>query len=302
MPGDRMKIVKTLQKNIEDLSANAELKDNTLLRFRIYHSLSRIFLQQHNYVAMESYLLLTLKEFTDEKLFNRNNHDTQLQMLTYLVNALFKNGKYKESLVYAEQLHQNMKAFDRMHYERYQFYYYNALVNNYTVLDKEKAIEILNEVIKKPSITQSNPQSRVIFFLNLALLYFDRGDFKKASRSLVTIKLDDSYANLAPAFQLKICVVEMIVRFELDDFDFIEYTLTGLRRSFDALLKESAYQRQKDMMALLEKMIFVSPHEQESLLKQEMHLLASSLPDHDAENSDILSYNEWLRSKLGTLV
>jgi len=57
-------IIELLQKTINDFSQEVNIKETPQLRFRIYHAVSRILLQQHDYKSLEEYLLLTLKEFT----------------------------------------------------------------------------------------------------------------------------------------------------------------------------------------------------------------------------------------------
>jgi hypothetical protein len=95
-------VVGLLQKTIDDFLHDPEIRKSPKFRFRIYTAASQILLQNREYQALEEYLLRTYKEFTKLELFNKNNHDTKLQMLTYLVNSLFKNDKLKLSLQYTE--------------------------------------------------------------------------------------------------------------------------------------------------------------------------------------------------------
>ena len=62
--------------------------------------------------------------------------------------------------------------------DKYLFYYYNALVNNYSEVDEDKAISILQEAIVNNKINLVIPHSRIIFNLNLSLQYFDKKEFK----------------------------------------------------------------------------------------------------------------------------
>lgn len=291
-------VIQLLQNIIDDFSLDEGLKSNPVLRFRIYHAVSRILLQEHNYPALETYLLSTMEEFTREQLFNKNNHETKLQMLTYLVNALYKNGKYKHSLEVVGRLHESMEEFDRMLYDKYLSYYFNSLVINQTVLDKQEAINILKKAIDNPIIKKVHPQSRVVFFLNLALFYFDEKLLRKASRSIVSLKLDDTFNQLDQAFKLKIGIVELIVRFELEDYDFLDLQISTLRKQFDGLLKEAAYTRQRDMISILEQLVKSMPNKPDEALERSIDKLIQSLPDREATDSDVLNYNEWLRGKV----
>ena len=66
------------------------------MRLKIYRAVSQILLQRHEYIALEEYLEKTYSDFNKEKLFNKSNHESKLQMLTYMVNCLHKNGKCNE--------------------------------------------------------------------------------------------------------------------------------------------------------------------------------------------------------------
>ncbi|MBL4623712.1 MAG: hypothetical protein JKY42_00995, partial [Flavobacteriales bacterium] len=273
-------------------------KESPHLRFRIYHAVSRILLQQHDYTSLEEYLLLTLDEFSSENLFTKNNHDTKLQMLTYLSNALFKNNKHKSSLEYAEKLKKAMGEFNGLLHDKYLFYYYNTLVNNYSEVNEDKAINILKEAITNDKITLVIPHSRIIFNLNLSLQYFDKKEYKSANKCIVKLKLDDRYASLDDAFKLKIAITELIVRFEQDDHDYIEYQIRVLRKQYSALLRDVSYFRQREMLDILNKMIYSQNLTTDKGLLKQINGLTISMETDEAGDSDILNYNSWLKGKI----
>jgi hypothetical protein len=177
-------IIQLLQKTVNDFSKSKEVKSSPILRFKIYDAVSRILLQQQNYASLEKYLLKTFLEFSSEELFNQNNHDTKLQMLTYLINSLFKNGKIELSLEYAEKLKKAIAEYNGALRDKYLFYYYNSLVINYSVKNIDKAIEILHEA-KGSEIIKKLPMYNVFVYLNLAVLNFGKCEFKEALKNLV---------------------------------------------------------------------------------------------------------------------
>ena len=291
-------IIELLQKTINDFSQEVNIKESPQLRFRIYHAVSRILLQQHDYKSLEEYLLLTLKEFTDEDLFNKNNHDTKLQLLTYLSNALFKNKKHKTSLEYAEKLKDAMGEYNNLLHDKYLFYYYNTLVNNYSEVDEDKAISILQEAIVNNKITLVIPHSRVIFNLNLSLQYFDKKEFKLANRCIVKLKLDDRYTSLDDAFKLKIAIAELIVRFEQNDHDYVERQIGVLKKQHVSLLKDVSYFRQREILDILSKLIYCQNLASDKNLLKQIDGLTKSMETEEAGDSDILNYNSWLKGKI----
>ena len=158
-------ILDLLQKTVNDFAKSKDVKNSPVLRFKIYQSVSRILLQQQDYKSLEKYLLKTFDEFSKEKLFNKNNHDTKLQMLTYLINSLFKNQKIDLSLTYVNKLKSAMEEFNKQLYDKYLFYYYNSLVINYSVKNIDRAIEILHEAKDNASIKKL-PVYNVFVYLN----------------------------------------------------------------------------------------------------------------------------------------
>ena len=104
-------IVPLLEETVNSVLQNKKLIKGAKLRLKIYRSVSQILLQRHEYHALEDYLEKTFQDFNTEQLFNKSNHDSKLQMLTYMVNCLHINGKYKESLNYAELLKCAMEEF-----------------------------------------------------------------------------------------------------------------------------------------------------------------------------------------------
>jgi hypothetical protein len=291
------KILEVLQKTIDEYSSKADLKNNTQLRLKIYQSLSRILLQRHDYTSLEVYLLDTYRSFQKENLFNKSNHETKLQMLTYLINSLFKNGKNKQSLEYAEKLKEAMEEFGGLMYDKYLFYYYNSLMINYSVSNKQKAIDILEEAKGMKAIKEL-PFYTVFVYLNLAVLNFGIKNFKMALKHLVFMSIQENFKNLDQAFQLKISLTELMIRYELNDYEFIENRINQIKRDFKSLLSEKIYERERELLKIVSGMIGTNSLEEGKAWSKRLtafHQLAPSSAD-----SDILNYNSWLKSKFNS--
>lgn len=288
-------ILQLLQNTVNDFSKSKEVKNSPVLRFKIYDSVSRILLQQQNFVSLEKYLVKTYKEFSEEKLFNQGNHDTKLQMLTYLINSLFKNEKNDLSLAYAKQLKEAMQEFGGMLNDKYLFYYYNSLVINYSVKDIDKAIEILHEA-KGNAVVKKLPMYNVFVYLNLAVLNFGKGEFKEALRNLVKPLLEDAFSNLDEAFRFKLAVFELMIRYELNDIDYLEHRVERLKKEYKHLLKKAEYKHQMMMILIVEKMIRTENLKKDKVLVKQMNQLIAE--KENSQDSDIVSYAKWLRNKL----
>ncbi|MGE0561791.1 MAG: hypothetical protein AB7O47_08245 [Flavobacteriales bacterium] len=282
---------KTLLQKIRKISNEEMVKSSLQFQLKIYHTISRILLQQHDYVELETYLKLTLNHFTKHNLFDKSNHDTRLQMLTYLVNSLFKNNKSAESLKVAEELHSAMHEYNDLFYKKYLVYYYNSLVINYQVTDKLKAIAVLEEAKTKAEI-QELPVFSVFIYLNLSVLFFKLKDFKQSKKNLSKLKLEDNFPTLDSMLQYKISIYELIIIFELNDEDLFKHQLNTLRSKFKIIIGTNPESRDEVFLNLLTQMMTNPESEWKTLA---IHFNKNFDEKND---TDIINYNNWLESKL----
>ncbi len=287
-------VVVLLQKTVDDFLLDPEIRKSPKFRFRIYTAVSQILLQNRDYRALEEYLIKTYKEFTRLGLFNKNNHDTKLQMLTYLVNSLFKNDKLKQSLQFTGQLKESMEEFSRLLYDKYVFFYYNSLVINYSKLDKEKAIDVLNDIRENSKIT-ATPFYEIFIYLNLSVLHFDLHKYKEALRFLTKLYQLDSYRDADRSLQLKIGVTELMIRFELKDFEYLAYRILKIRKDFKDLLRKEEFLKEKEFMTLVAGLEMAGG--ETKLLKKIMVFIDNYGISHDSDN-EIINYGNWIKEKI----
>lgn len=291
--GQDYRIIETLRKKVNEFSRQKATRNSSLLRFKIYQSLSRILLQKQDFVLLEKYLEQTFEEFSKEGLFNRNNHDTKLQLLTYLANAQFKNLKYEQSIATAARLKSAMDEFGGLLHDRYLLFYYNILANNYTIRNKDKAIEILNEAASNAVIKKLPFYLTLI--LHLTVVYFDNGNYKQAIRSLIKLTMEPGFATLDRMLRMKIAVAELIIRYELGDIDVLERRLDQVKKEFADLLRTREGKRQQEMLTVLAMMSASTSVRRDKNIRKKI-LRITSAPA--AKANDVIDYNAWLNGKL----
>ena len=294
---DKNPLLDLLKKTTDDFIKDRDLKNSPVLRFRIYQAVSQVLLQKHEYRSLEIYLLRTYKEFERDKLFNKNNHDTKLQLLTYIVNTLFKNNKLRVSLQWAERLKSAMEEFHHILYDKYIFFYFNALVINYSILDREKAITILED-LKDNSSLNANSYYQLFVYLNLAVLRFDQKSYKKAITHFTKIYLLDGYKTADRSLRLKIVICEIITRFELQNFDVLEYKITQAKKDYRDLLHSENNYAEKELLAIIKALVDDSFVAKNKKLKERMaHFIDWMRKNRDSDSS-IIDYGNWLQDKL----
>lgn len=287
-------VVVLLQKTVDDFLHDPEIRKSPKFRFRIYTAVSQILLQNRDYPALEEYLLKTYKEFSKLNLFNKNNHDTKLQMLTYLVNSLFKNDKLKQSLQFTGELKTAMDEHGKLLYDKYVFFYYNSLVINYSKLDKEKAINVLEDIRDNKKIT-ATPFYEIFIYLNLAVLHFDLSKFREALKFVTRLYQLDSFRNADRALQLKIAVTELMIRYELRDLEYLEYRILKIRKDFKDLLRKEEFLKEKDFMSLVPGLEIAGGNPK--LLLKISKFIENYSVSNDSD-TEIINYANWIKEKI----
>ena len=295
--GKSAPIIEMLQNTVNDFTENNDIKTSSKLRIKIYQAVSRILLQKHDYTALEEYLRHTIAEFKKDGLYKKETHDIKLQMLTYLINSLFKNKKYTQSLKHTQELEKEMEAFGGFLKNSFLFYLYNSLVINYSVIDKEKAIKILEEA-KNNTFIKQLPTYTVFIYLNMALILFDLKRYKPAIKHLSRLYLHEDFTKIAKSFQIKILAAGLIMRYEIGDFDHLELQIRQWKKEFEDLLSKKEFKREVLLVDILSDLVYNDSIKNTPSLLQKSELLISKLSDDEAEDVDVINYNHWIKSKL----
>ncbi len=286
-------LMKKLQAKVKAVSTRTTSDFGKNLEARIYNALSKIFLQQHNYEALEKLAIETYQKFEKEKWFDRDNHELKLQMLTYAANSLFKNQKHKESLTYAEKLGKEIEAFSKMLYDKYYFFYSSLLVYNYAHLQPSKALSVLDALDADMKKRRNNAYDFYIYLNRVTLLY-DLGRYKEALKNLVRLYISDGFRSADAAFRLKIEVSELIITFESGDRENLAYRLKQVSKTAAELEGEKTLQRELKILALLTDMNHSPDYRRDPHILRKADMLFAGKNTLDKEDSEIIKYNIWL--------
>lgn len=286
-----------LQQRVNAISKQTTSHFGRTLQIKIYRALSQIFLQQHNYSALEKLVEDNYNQFNAQRWFDKQNHDLKLQMLTYFANALYKNRKYKESLQYTAVLGNEIEAFGKLHYDRYLFFFYNLQVLNNAALNPANALKALDE-FQREIHDKKNHYYDTFIYLNRAGLFYDTGRYKDALKSLVKLYLSDSYRNADKVFRFKVEISELIVTCEAADFETLLYRIAQVRKDYKTLAANKTYQRDFALMGLLELIAQTGNIKGSGDVLKKMKLLLKMKVDEAVEESEVINYNGWLNKKM----
>ena len=286
---------KGLNDIINSITSQKEISKSPKFRIKLFEAISRSLLQKNDFISLENYLVLTYKSFIKDDIFNKSNHEQKLMMLTYLTNCLYKNGKMRESLMIAEELNKSMNEFDSLLKNKFLFYYYNSLVINYSKLDQEKALAVLNKA-KQNKVIQSLPTFGVFIYLNMGLIYYDQKKYKISVKHFSRLILQKDFIALSINFQLKILISEIIIRYELNQLDFVEEKINNLHKTYKDIINKNS--REKEILIIIKKLIYCNNINTDKELSSRINKLIAITSSENAQNIDVINYNEWLDRKI----
>ncbi|TSA49291.1 MAG: hypothetical protein D4R43_04115 [Sphingobacteriales bacterium] len=200
------------------------------------------------------------------------------------------------SLRYAAQLHASMLEFDKMLYDKFLIFYYSAIIGNYSATKIDKAIELL-EQLKADGLGKKNPFYEFFIYLNLGICYFDKKQFDKAIKHFIKMSVMDSYKKADAALKLKIAIAELMIRFELNEYETLEYRIKQTKKDFKNLLTESPFKKESEMLNLLSVMMHSASVMKDKKLEQQINQFIKT-HQKTSDDTDVIKYIPWLKSKV----
>lgn len=218
-------------------------------------------------------------------------------MLIYLVNALFKNKKYHDSLDYAETLGEELSAFNNMLYDKFFFFYYNALVINYAQIDLKRGVKALDE-LERELKGRKNSYYEFFVFLNKANLLFFQHKTNEAIRNLMRLYANDHYKKADVSLKLKIAVAECIMQCESGDTASTQKRVEQVKKQFNELLVKSTYIREKAVLRFIP--VFLQNHTEKEKARTKKRIIdfIEGNVAEGVEDGEVIRYKTWLSHKL----
>jgi hypothetical protein len=182
-----------------------------------------------------------------------------------------------------------MKEFDGFLYDKYIFYYYNTLVLNYAKEDKDKALEIL-QLAKDNKTIKKLPAYTSFIYLNTTLIYYQKSNYALAATNISRLIQQEDFLSLDKAFQLKLHIVELIIRWELGQEERILGQIDFINSEYKKILIEDHMKRDAEVIEL------ISLKANKASISDKIAVISSAMSDEESRDSDIISYNDWLKT------
>ena len=113
-------------------------------------------------------------------------------------------------------------------------------------------------------------------YLNLAVSWFDKKDFHQSIRNLNKLYVLNGYASADRSLQFKIAIAELMIRYELKDFDVLESKIRQVKKDFREFITRQVNSREILMISVITKLIELDSLKQEKQLLQKWSNLFSA--------------------------
>ena len=237
------------------------------------------------------------QKFNKAKWFDKNNHDTKLQMLTFLVNSFSRNGKNEKSLQYAEELGKGIEDYNRLHYQKFVFYYYNARVINYSETEPAKALDALKEL---EAVMKGKPNTYYEMFihLNRGILYFKTGRHNEAIRSFVKYYTNEYYKKTDNLFKLRVATAELMMQVESKDTESTKIRLEQIQKQFKTEMQQDDAYAELALFNWVKLLLKTNLNYRDKKVIEEGHNIVTDKKMELAEDSQLLNYQAWVKKKI----
>ncbi len=277
--------------SLEDIQEN--IKKSRTLRFKITKIILRVLVQEKKYTDLENYLKENIDFLKSSGFFTQSNYKEYLELMIYLLNALYYNKKYQECLSYSDLFLKELKQFDRLYYANYIFYYYNNLINIYSAIDPLKALTTIDEYEKKEKV---NKDSYNYFYMLIQrmMLNYQLNNLTNAIKTITKIKVHPFYEKIDRELQIKLYVSELMLNCEDDEM----FKVNSLLKDASYWLRDLKKQNSPNHL-LVVVTIIQSIAEKQCLSKsfvKKLHWLSSQESDNNNEN--FISISLWAKRLL----
>jgi hypothetical protein len=290
-------IPELLESALNEYTHDEELKQSPKVQFGIYFIVSHILLQNKNFPTLVEYLVSTYNTFRTRNFFNKSNHQHKLQMLSWIANSSFMNKDYQLSLQYADLLYQEMLAFDKLHYDLYELFYYNIRFLNFSKINPEKAISLLQSLSNIKSI-QQNAFYAAFTLLNLAEMHFI---LKKYSQAIVYLNKaygHNGYKSIDNQVKLRANIGEIMIRYDMKEYDFIGYRVKQILKDNKDYLGELNAAKENVFLQLVQRLSEDTSAIKKPGFRSEIRKYLDQYQGEWTKEEVLFRYNEWLENKL----
>jgi len=207
------------------------------------------------------------------------------------------NKRYEKSLEFADTLGHELEKFNKMHYDKFALYYFNAKVINYSETDPTKALMALKE-LEVSMAGKLTSYYEMFIHLNRGILNFKIGKYNDAIRSFVKYYTNEYYKQSDTLFKLRVAMAELMMHVESKDLESTKIRLEQVRKQFkEQFGKEEAY-AEKGLFELIQLLYRAELKYRDKSFQEMLQWLIKDKAMIKHEGSQLINYRQWLKGKV----
>jgi len=273
------------------------LERSPSLRMRIQESIRMTLIQKGDFNSLNIYLAETLREFEDDKVFNKNNHNQKIVMQTWLINTNIVLLNFHLVFKYSEELKESLHQYNNLYYETHIWTYYQCIFAAcFYTNQPQRCQQILinyakDEVVKDHSLYHTN------FNINSAIIYYCLNDVKKANIYLNKLLEPAFFDAFNDEMKLTVKIVELLFYFKNRDYDYFNYSIKNLKKKYGKILTLPQFERQNAFLKVLR---ILSKDVTCDLLETEqvVNKFIKNSPSFEVFTNEAIHYQSWLMAIL----
>jgi len=250
----------------------------------------------NDYLKTEPFLISTYHTLKKHKT-KPNDLFYNIQVIYIIANTLFRNKKFKESLLYLNEMHQLMLVKKHKYYNSFKLKYklLHALIDNYSN-KQDKAIHDLELV---SNLKHTDIESILDINLSLAVFYIQKNDFNKAFKLFKKFYHTDKWYTEKAGIEwvIKKNLIEIILHIELCNIDMVESRILSFKRHYFKYLKQINEQRAINYLGFVEHYYKYPESVTSAEFKEKIESSFEWLGEKK-EDIFVMSFYAWLKSKI----
>ena len=300
------KSVKSLKAINEQLSASEIINNSFQAKLKVYTCIRDILHQEKKHHELKEYLIETYNTFTEQKQFTRTYHHEKIEMLVWTVNILLKVREFQLCQTYVDLLHEELLRYNKLYYEKYEWAYFQELFLSY-YFDNQvpKSIEILtklkNNYIEEhysDGLRELPMSLTILFCLNLAVANYSIHQYEEALDAMKLFFHTETFKKLQNSLKLTILIVEMVIRYECGDTEYVLSRIREVKRSLRNLLAKEEYAREKEFINILRKLASNPFAMDNASVRTRIQNFVENSPPFEPGANEAISYRTFLEAQL----
>lgn len=283
-----------IQNNIQ-LTNAAEISPE--LRLKIHQCARKILLQKREFEALSEYLYESFREFNQDGIFTKKNEEEKIIMLIWLVNSYVRVKDVDKTIQFTSELGENLDNSSQALNNKYLWLYCQCKMMVDIIQKKpDSAIKMLEDLLHNP--TYRKILNYFSLYLNLSMLNYYCQNINESIDYIGKIVVSKDYKNLSRHLQISIGIVEVILRYETEDYEYALNRYKELRRKYRKELTQKAYAEQKEFLKIIRDMITKPGVLNEARMHGKVTRFIAKYTHFEIGGNELLNYSVWFKSKL----